>query len=55
LIQYSEVDNILLAVNANDYLPAFKHHRVNLTEFLLLDELDLINIGVEKVAFERRY
>ena len=27
LIQYSEVDNILLAVNANEYLPAFKHHR----------------------------
>ena len=27
LIQYSEVDNILLAVNAIEYLPAFKHHR----------------------------
>jgi len=54
LIQYSEVDNILLAVNANDYLPAFKHHRVNLTEFLLLDESDLINIGVEKVGLRKK-
>jgi len=54
LIQYSEVDNILLAVNANEYLPAFKHHRVNLTEFLLLNESDLINIGVEKVGLRKR-
>jgi len=54
LIQYSEVDNILLAVNANDYLPAFKHHRVELTEFLLLDESDLIRIGVEKVGLRKK-
>merc|ERR1719270_811317 len=54
LIKYSEVDNILLAVNADEYLNAFKQHHVDLTEFLLLNETDLIEIGVEKVGLRKK-
>ena len=54
LIKYSEVDNILLAVNADEYLPAFKKHQVDLTEFLLLNESDLVEIGVAKVGLRKK-
>ena len=54
VMKYSEVDNILLAVNANEYLQVFKNHQVDLPEFLLLDEDDLIKIGVEKVGLRKK-
>ena len=53
-VKYSEVDNILLALEATDYISAFKEHRIDLQEFLLLNEADLITIGIEKVGLRKK-
>ena len=54
VIKYSEVDNILLAVEASDYMEKFKEHQVDLAEFLSLNEEDLIKIGVDKVGLRKK-
>ncbi len=53
-VRYSEMDNILLAMNASEYLTAFKHHQIDLAEFLLLDEPALIAVGVDKVGLRKK-
>lgn len=54
ILKYSEMDNVLLAVDANDYLQHFKNHHVDLPEFLQLGEKELIEIGVDKVGLRKK-
>ena len=53
-IKYTEVDNILLALDASDFIPTFKEHRVDLQEFLQLNEADLIAMGIGKVGLRKK-
>ena len=57
LTKFSELDNILLGLDASEYIPLFNQHGLNLETFLELNELDLEKIGVEKVIqlFSHQY
>ena len=49
--KFSELDNILLGLDAAQYIPLFNQHGLNLETFLELNEQDLEKIGVDKVNF----
>ena len=52
--KYSELDFVLLGIDAKEYLPHFEAHGVTLEYFLALSESDLEKIGVEKVGVRKR-
>ena len=52
--KYSELDFVLLGIDAKEYLPHFQAHGVTLEYFLALSESDLEKIGVEKVGVRKR-
>ena len=47
---FSDVDNILLGLDCSNLTQKFKDHQVGIQEFLVLNEADLIEIGVEQVC-----
>ena len=47
---FSDVDNILLGLDCSNLTQKFKDHQVGIQEFLVLNEADLIEIGVEQVG-----
>ena len=53
-ITFSEVDNILLGLDAKDFIQSFKHHQVGIQEFLVLNEDDLVQIGVSNVGVRKK-
>ena len=52
--KYSDIDTILSAVSAQEYCLAFTSHNVELAEFLVLNEADLMEIGIDKVGVRKR-
>ena len=50
----SELDFVLLGIDAKEYLPHFEAHGVALEHFLALNEKDLEKIGVEKVGIRKK-
>ena len=53
-IKFSEVDNILLGLDAKDFIESFKRHQVGIQEFLVLNEEDLVEIGVSNVGVRKK-
>jgi ankyrin repeat/SAM/basic leucine zipper domain-containing protein 1 len=53
-VKYSELDNILLGLEAGEVMPNFKAHNVDLQEFLQLGETDLVEIGVHQVGLRKK-
>ena len=47
---FSDVDNILLGLDCSNLIQKFKDHKIGIQEFLVLNEADLIEIGVEQVC-----
>ena len=52
--KYSELDYVLLGIDAKEYLPYFERHGVTLEHFLALNETDLEKIGVDKVGIRKK-
>ena len=52
--KYSELDFVLLGIDAKEYLPHFEAHGVTLDYFLALNESDLEKIGVDKVGVRKK-
>ena len=52
--KYSELDFVLLGIDAKEYLPNFEAHGVTLDYFLALNESDLEKIGVDKVGVRKK-
>ena len=52
--KYSDIDTILSAVSAQEYCSLFEEHNIDLAEFLVLNEVDLVEIGVDKVGVRKR-
>ena len=52
--KYSELDFVLLGIDAKEYLPNFEMHGVTLEHFLALNESDLEKIGVDKVGIRKK-
>ena len=52
--KYSELDFVLLGIDAKEYLTNFEAHGVTLEHFLALNESDLENIGVDKVGVRKK-
>ena len=48
IVKFSELDNILLGLDAAEFIPLFGEHGVKLETFLQLNECDLEKIGVDK-------
>merc|ERR1711881_238105 len=53
-ITFSEVDNILLGLDAKDFIESFKRHQVGIQEFLVLNEENLVEIGVSNVGIRKK-
>ncbi len=50
---FSQLDNLLLGLDAAEYIPLFNRHGVNLEMFLQLNEKDLVQCY--KTFFRRHY
>ena len=48
IVKFSELDNILLGLDAAEFIPLFGKQGVKLETFLQLNECDLEKIGVDK-------
>ena len=48
IVKFSELDNILLGLDAAEFIPLFGEQGVKLETFLQLNECDLEKIGVDK-------
>jgi len=52
--KFTELENVLLGIDATDYLSLFEKHQLNLEHFLSLNEADLEKIGVDKVGVRKK-
>lgn len=52
--KFTELQNVLLGIDASEYLATFENHGVNLEHFLSLSEDDLVKMGIEKVGVRKR-
>jgi hypothetical protein len=53
IVMFSQLDNLLLGLDAAEYIPLFNRHGVNLEMFLQLNEKDLVQCY--KTFFRRHY
>ena len=52
--KFSELENVLLGIDATEYLPVFEKHKLNLEHFLALNEDDLEKMGIDKVGVRKK-
>lgn len=52
--KYNELDNVLLALDAGEYMRLFAGQKVDLEQFLQLNEQDLISMGIDKVGVRKK-
>ena len=52
--KFTELQNVLLGIDAGEYLGLFEEHGVNLEHFLSLSEQDLEKMGVAKVGTRKK-
>jgi len=52
--KFTELENVLFGLDLHEYLSAFNEHKVGLAEFLLLEETDLIHMGIDKVGARKK-
>ncbi len=52
-VKYSELDNILLALKADEYIPLFQKHKMELNHFLACNEKDLEELGIDKIGLRK--
>lgn len=52
--KFTELENVLLGLDLHDYLEVFNNHKVGLSEFLLLTEADLIQMGIDQVGSRKK-
>jgi len=53
-VSYSQMENILLALGADDHVGLFKKHHIGLQQFLLLTEVDLKDMGIQQVGIRKK-
>lgn len=52
--KFTELENVLLGLDLHDYLEVFNEHKVGLSEFLLLTEADLLQMGIDQVGSRKK-
>ena len=52
--KFTELENILLGIDAEEYLDLFEKHEINLEQFLTLSEDDLEGMGINKLGVRKR-
>ena len=52
--KFTELENVLLGLDLGDLVPAFRELKDGFEESLLMKEVDMVKVGVDKVGMVKR-